>query len=119
MQFLALAHVDLGSGLWPVVLSRLTSVLIIAMLIIRTGVQWSLPARPAAVAMASGTAGTAAIICYLFASRQQLLSTATVLAALYPAVPVVLVLMLLRERLSAAQTGGLLAAAAAASLVAI
>jgi drug/metabolite transporter (DMT)-like permease len=44
---------------------------------------------------------------------------ATVLAALYPAIPVVLAITFLRERPSRAQTAGLGCAAAAIGLIAL
>lgn len=114
-----MARVDPGGGMWPVVLSKLSSVLLIALLIAGTGAPWRLTRLQTAVALASGTVGTAAIVCYLLATREQLLAVATVLTSLYPAIPVVLALIVLRERLSGWQTTGLLAAAAAASLVTV
>lgn len=119
VQFVAMARVDLGAGLWPLALSRVSSVVIIAVLIARTAAPWTLPRRPALIATVSGMVGTAGIVCYLLATRQQMLTTATVLAALYPAIPVVLGLTVLRERLGAAQSVGLVGAAAAACLLAL
>lgn len=54
-----------------------------------------------------------------FAAQHQLLAVATALAALYPAVPVLLALVFLRERLSRAQVAGLLGAGAAIALVSL
>jgi drug/metabolite transporter (DMT)-like permease len=119
VQFVAMARVDLGAGLWPLALSRVSSVVIIALLIARTAAPWTLPRRSGFIATVSGMVGTAGIICFLFATRQQMLTTATVLAALYPAIPVVLGLTVLRERLNLPQSAGLAGAGAAALLLAL
>jgi drug/metabolite transporter (DMT)-like permease len=117
VQFLAMSGVDLGAGMWPVVLSRVVSVLVIVLLVRATEVTWQLPRRASAIAMASGAVGSAAIVCFLLATRAELVSIATVLASLYPVVPVVLALFALRERVTVTQATGLVAAAAAVSLV--
>lgn len=79
---------------------------------------WQLLPRATALAIASGAIGTAAIVSYLLATSRQLLTITPVLASLYPAIPVMLALTVLRERLSARQLTGLIAAAATACLVA-
>ncbi|MEV2235445.1 EamA family transporter [Streptomyces phaeochromogenes] len=66
--------------------------------------------------------GTAAIVLYLEATTRQLMAVATVLSSLYPAVPVVLVvlaLVLLGERLNRRQVLGLVCAASAIGLIAL
>jgi drug/metabolite transporter (DMT)-like permease len=117
VQFIAMAQVGLTDGMWPLVLSRVASVVVIAVLVARTGVCWTMPRLPAAAAMASGVIGTAAIVSYLLATSRQLLTIPTVLASLYPAVPVLLAVTVLRERLSTRQIVGLVVAGAAIGLV--
>lgn len=119
VQFVALSRIPAEAGFWPVVLSRAVSVVAIAGLVAATRAPWRLPSRLLGPAAFAGACGSAAIVLYLLAAQQQLLAVATVLAALYPAVPVVLALVFLRERLSLAQVAGLLGAGAAIALVSL
>jgi drug/metabolite transporter (DMT)-like permease len=119
VQFVALSRIPAGAGFWPVVLSRAVSVLVIAVLVTATRSPWRLPVRLSAATAFAGVTGSAAIVLYLLAAQHQLLAVATVLAALYPAVPVLLALVFLRERLSRAQVAGLLGAGAAIALVSL
>ena len=118
VQYVAMARVPASAGWWPVAVSRAASVAAILALCAVLRPSMRLPAKGALVAGAGGVAGTAGIILYLLASHTQLLTVAVVLSALYPAVPVVLGLVLLRERLSAVQIIGLTCAAAAIALIA-
>ncbi len=119
VQFLAMAQVGTTSGLWPVVLSRVASVAVIAAVLRAYGAPWGLTGRPWVAAAAAGALGTLAIVLYLEAASQQLMAIATVLSALYPAVPVLLALMLLKERLNRRQATGLICAALAIGLIAL
>lgn len=119
VQFLAMAQVGRDSGLWPVVLSRVVSVAVIAVVLGSYGAGWRLTGRSWAATVAAGALGTLAIVLYLEATRQQLMAIATVLSALYPAIPVLLALMLLKERLNRRQTAGLVCAALAVGLIAL
>jgi len=64
-----------------------------------------------------GACATLALVAYLLATREQLLSIAVVLSSLYPAIPVLLGLTVLRERLNRAQLTGLAAAGVAIALL--
>jgi len=119
LQFLAMAQVDGDSGLWPVVLSRVVSVTVIACVLAPYGGRWTMPAGAWAAAVAAGMVGTAAIVLYLEATARQLMAVATVLSSLYPAVPVVLALLFLGERLNRRQGFGLVCAALAIGLIAL
>ena len=122
LQFLAMAQVDGESGLWPVVLSRAVSVVVIAVVLVPYGARWTMPTGAWAAAVAAGMVGTAAIVLCLEATTRQLMAVATVLSSLYPAVPVVLVvlaLVLLGERLNRRQVLGLVCAASAIGLIAL
>jgi len=119
VQFVALSRIPAEAGFWPVVFSRAVSVVAVAGLVTATGTPWRLPSRLFAPAVFAGVCGSAAIVLYLLAAQRQLLAVATVLAALYPAVPVLLALVFLRERLSRAQIAGLLGAGAAIALVSL
>ncbi|MEU9365327.1 EamA family transporter [Streptomyces avermitilis] len=119
LQFLAMAQVDGDSGLWPVALSRVVSVVVIVGVLVSYGARWTMPTAAGATAVAAGMAGTAAIVLYLEATAHQLMAVATVLSSLYPAVPVVLALLLLGERLNRRQVLGLMCAASAVALIAL
>jgi drug/metabolite transporter (DMT)-like permease len=119
VQFVALSRIPAEAGFWPVVVSRAVSVVAIAGLVAATRAPWRLPVRLLGPAAFAGACGSAAIVLYLIAAQHQLLAVATVLAALYPAVPVLLALVFLRERLSRAQVAGLLGAGAAIALVSL
>lgn len=119
LQFIAIARADSAAGLWPILAARLASVAAIGALARPTGTHLRLPARLVLPALGVGTLGTVALILYALATRTQLLAIAVVLAALYPAIPVLLGLTVLRERISGRQTIGLIAAGAAIALIAI
>ncbi|WP_247617189.1 EamA family transporter [Streptomyces sp. MK37H] len=119
LHFFALARIPASAGWWPVVVSRAVSVAVILALFPATGASLRLPRRAAAVAAVAGALGTLATILYLLATRQELLSVAVVLSALYPAVPVLLALTFLRERITRPQAVGLLGAGLAIGLIAL
>ncbi|MGW3992318.1 multidrug DMT transporter permease [Amycolatopsis sp. NPDC004772] len=116
VQFVALSRIPAEAGFWPVVFSRAVSVVAIAGLVAATRAPWRLPSRLCLPAAPAGVCGSAAIVLYLLAAQRQLPAVATVLAALYPVLPA---LVLLRERLSRAQLAGLLGAGAAIALVSL
>jgi drug/metabolite transporter (DMT)-like permease len=119
LQFLAMAQVGGDSGLWPVVLSRVVSVVVIAGVLAPYGGRWTMPRGAWAAAVIAGAVGTAAIVLYLEATTRQLMAVATVLSSLYPAVPVVLALLFLGERLNRRQGFGLMCAVLAIGLIAL
>ncbi|MGW1750419.1 EamA family transporter [Streptomyces sp. NPDC002092] len=79
--------------------------------------QLRLPGRLTAQALLVGAGAALGLVLYLLAAQRQLLAVAVVLASLYPALPVVLGLALLHERVTRRQTAGLLGAAAATVLL--
>jgi drug/metabolite transporter (DMT)-like permease len=70
-----------------------------------------------AQALLVGAGAALGLILYLLATRRQMLALAVVLASLYPALPVVLGIAVLRERVARRQAVGLLGAAAAIVLL--
>jgi drug/metabolite transporter (DMT)-like permease len=58
-----------------------------------------------------------ALVFYLLAVREQLVVIAVVLSSLYPAIPVLLGITLLRERLQPLQAAGLMGAAVAVAFL--
>lgn len=117
LQYVALAQAGPDSGLWPVVAGRAAAIVTIAPLVLARRPR--LPAPIALPAAATGAASAIALICYLLATRQQLVVIAVVLSSLYPAIPVLLGVTVLRERLSGRQLAGLGAASVAVLLLAL
>ncbi|MEV4253556.1 EamA family transporter [Spirillospora sp. NPDC049652] len=161
VQFIALARTGPDAGLWPLVASRVASVVAILPM---ASAMWREPGEPerqrvlasqpvwdlddsshghraakrkkkrgksgiigrvrmspgtAAGALGTGMLGTVAMTLYLLATREQLMTLAVVLTALYPVIPVVLGLGVLRERVGRAQLAGLGFAAAAIALISL
>lgn len=118
LQYTALAQASTDAGLWPIVAGRLAAVLALLPVLLlrrppRLGRHLSLGAA------AVGVAATLALLLYLLATRQQLMTVAVVLSSLYPVIPVVLGATLLHERIGRGQAVGLGAAAVAVTLVAV
>lgn len=121
VQYLALAQASPSSGIWPVAAGRVTAVAVVALVALRltprsdrtTGA-----ARHDLGGLLAGALAALALVCYLFATRTQFLAVAVVLSSLYPIVPVLLGITVLRERLRWTQTIGLACALAASVLIA-
>jgi drug/metabolite transporter (DMT)-like permease len=117
LQYIALARVDAGSGIWPVAVGRLAAVVTILVLARPSRCALRLSAPVALAAGANGGIAALALVFYLLATREQLVVVAVVLSSLYPVVPVLLGVTALRERLSWRQAAGLAGAAAAIGLL--
>jgi drug/metabolite transporter (DMT)-like permease len=118
VQYLALAQAAPDTGLWPVLAGRVTATLAVLPIAWRAGAASPKRARlPLVAATAVGWCATLALVAYLLATREALVSIAVVFSSLYPAVPVLLGLTVLHERLSRAQCAGLAAAAVAVTLL--
>ena len=112
LYFVFLARAGDDSGLWPLVISRVASA------------DRDRPARDAAAGgrahprprpghrVLAGACDALANMAFLLATREGLLSLASVLTALYPAVTVLLAVVVLREHTSRTQRVGLALAAA-------
>lgn len=110
VQYLALAQAE--AGLWAVVAGRVAAALVV-LPAVRGPVTAVVPAA------ACGAVAALALTCYLLATWQQLVTVAVVLSSLYPAIPVLLGITLLRERLTGAQISGLVCAGAAVGLLVV
>jgi drug/metabolite transporter (DMT)-like permease len=119
LYFVFLARAGRDSGLWPLFISRLAStVMIIPLAAVRRAFA-RVTGRTLAIAIVAGACDALANMFFLLASRQGLLSLASVLTSLYPAVTVLLAIVLLREHVSRVQLGGLMLAAASVVLITI
>lgn len=117
LYFVFLARAGDHSGMWPLLISRLVSAVLIMPIALRRRAVQRLGGQVLALALAAGALDASANLAFLLASRHGLLSIAAVLTSLYPAVTVLLAIGLLRERPSTVQQFGLLAAAVAIVLI--
>ena len=116
--FVALDQAPDDSGLWPLVGSRITGLLIVGSVVLRRR-----PARPTGQvtrqAMGSGVLDMVANTLFLLATREGLLVLASVVTGLYPVAVVVLAWLVLRERLGTAQLTGVVMALGGTALIAL
>lgn len=117
--FIFLARAGNDSGIWPLVISRIASAVAIVPIAWRRGAFAPIRGRMLALTMAAGVFDASANMFFLLASRRGLLSLASVLTSLYPAVTVVLAVTLLNEHTSKLQRVGLALAAAAIVLITV
>lgn len=117
--FIALGETTSASGIWPLVASRVVSVVIIGVIAVssRTSVRgYGTVWRLAALA---GILDMSANFIYLLAVRRGLLSIVVVVVALYPVSTVLLAFGLDKERVSRSQAVGMLMAVGALVLVSV
>lgn len=117
LYFVFLARADSDSGLWPLVISRLTSAVLIVPLAWRMRAFAPIRGRTLGLVLIAGTLDALANMFFLLASRHGLLSLASVITSLYPAATVVLAVLVLREHTGRTQRVGLALAAAAIVLI--
>jgi uncharacterized membrane protein len=117
--FIFLARAGDDSGLWPLVVSRIASALLIVPLARQRGAIARIHGRMLTITLAAGAFDALANMFFLLATRHGLLSLASVLTSLYPAVTVILAVGLLHEHTSRVQRVGLGLAAAAIVLITI
>lgn len=119
LYFVFLARAGGGSGLWPLLVSRITSAVVILPLALGRRSFVRVRGRTLQWALLAGTADALANMFFLLATHTGLLSLASVLTSLYPAVTVLLAVLLLHEHTSRVQRAGLALAAAAVVLITI
>jgi len=116
--FATIAQVPESAGHWPVALSMAVGALVTALIATVLRESW----RPTRLfdwtAALGGVLGASAVVFFLEAAQRGLLSVASVLSALYPAVTVVLAVLFLRERIHRTQAIGLVLTGVAVALVA-
>lgn len=115
--FLALARTGSAAGMWPLVVSRLVSVVLFGTVAIAGRKSIRMPARMAALAIVCGVIDMLANALYLLAARQGPLSIVVTLSSLYPASTVLLARVVLGERLNLWQISGVGCALAAIVLI--
>jgi drug/metabolite transporter (DMT)-like permease len=120
LYFVFLARAGHDSGLWPLVISRVASALAIVPLAARMrGIVRITVPRTLTITLLAGACDALANMFFLLASRAGLLSLASVLTSLYPAMTVLLAVLVLREHTSRTQRIGLALAAASVVLITV
>ncbi len=116
--FIAISRTSHGSGLWPLVSARLSTILIVVFMAIlrRRSLR---PEGGLPIILLSGVLDMGANIAFLMAARTGMLSTVTVVCSLYPGPTVLLACLVLRERLTAARVAGLALALAGVAFLSV
>ena len=116
--FVLLHQVQSGTGLWPLLASRVAAAAVVLAAAVVAG-QVRLPAGvPLRLALLAGVLDVVANTAFLFAVQGGLLSLVSVITALYPAATVVLAAVVLGERTARVQQVGMVLAAASVALIA-
>lgn len=119
MLFVCYSRTGDGSGLWPLLAARTTSLPLLLLAFAVRRPHWSMPAVAAWLAVAVGILATTANASYLAATRRGLLSVVAVVASMYPASTVLLATVLDGERLRRPQLVGIVLVVAALILVTV
>lgn len=116
--FVCLERADGDSGMWPLLVMRIVSVPMLAVLLLRrrSGERGG-DRRSLVLSLVAGTFDMGANVLYLLAVREGMLSLVAVVASLYPAATVALAAGVDDERVSRPQAIGLVVAAAALVMV--
>lgn len=118
--FVVLAETGDGTGLWPLLVMRATSVTLLGSAALLTGRPLSPGGlAPMKVIAATGILDVSANALFVLASQEGLLSLVAVLSSLYPAFTVVLARIVLAERLGRMQMVGMAMAGAGILLIAV
>ncbi len=119
LQYTAMGHVSAESGVWPLVANRTVSIMLVVAYGRTVGRRLHIPAGYLWSALWIGAAASGSLALYALSTRYSMLSISVVLSSLYPVIPTVLAVWLLRERLVPIQLVGLMSAAAAVVLITV
>jgi drug/metabolite transporter (DMT)-like permease len=117
--FIAISRAGKASGLWPVVISRSTSLTLVGACLLAGRKKPKLAKGSLGVTLAAGLSDMGANIFFLFASRSGLLSLVSVVSSLYPAPTVLLGRVVLHERIPPARLAGIILAIAGVVLISL
>lgn len=117
-QLFALSRIASHEPATPMLIGQIVSLVPLFFLLYNRSGRW-LPRGGATLSKAALVGGLAALamVSYLYATREADLAPVMIAVALYPALPVVLALVVLKERLSKPQLGGLAIAAIVLPLI--
>lgn len=118
LLFAAMGQVPESAGFWPLAVAQTVGVVCVALTATALGGRW-IPDHPSqAWGVVAGLLATAAVVAFLLATQTGLLTVASVVTSLYPAITIMLAAALLREHIHRAQAAGLALCAVAVALVA-
>jgi len=117
LDFVFIHAAPADSGLWPLAFARVAAVVLVFAAATGAGELHLPTGGPMKLAVLAGLADTVANIAMLLALRGSDLSLASVLISLFPAVTVVLAIVLLRERVHGGQLVGMVAAVVAVAMI--
>ena len=107
LLFAALGQVPEGAGYWPVLVAQLVSLVAVVTASLLLGGDPRPRVRGHWLGLVAGLTAATAVVGFVLARQQGLLSVSAVLTSLYPAATVLLAVVLLHERLHRVQTLGL------------
>jgi drug/metabolite transporter (DMT)-like permease len=119
LYFITLNRAGPGSGLWPVLVAQLVSLVIVVGIGAATRELRLPPAGARWPATLTGTVGVAGTTLFFIASHKGLLAVTAVITALYPGGTILLARALLGERLTWVRLVGLGLAGASVALIAV
>ena len=119
LAFIFVHQIEAGTGLWPLVASRGVASVIVIAVAIATRQHGLLPRGIVGIAVIIAVLDVTANVTMLYAFQGGLLSLVSVLIALYPAVTVLLAVLVLKERVGRLQVAGMGLALAAIAAIAI
>lgn len=117
--FIALAQISAGAGLLPLAVNQLVGGILTMVAAMSLGQPWRPCRGVLGWASGSGVLGAAGTLAFLVATGATGLGIAGVLAALYPAVTVLLAVGVLGERIGAGQRTGIAICTLAAAILAL
>jgi drug/metabolite transporter (DMT)-like permease len=118
LLFVAMGQVPEEAGFAPLAVAQAVGIVCVAATASVLGARW-VPHHPSqAWGVAAGLLSTVAVVAFLLATQAGLLTIASVVTSLYPAITIALAAVLLRERIHAAQAVGLVLCGVAVGLVA-
>ncbi|MFC5931341.1 EamA family transporter [Cryobacterium melibiosiphilum] len=119
LAFIFVHQIEAGTGLWPLVASRGVASVIVIAVAVATRQHGLLPRGIVGIAVIIALLDVTANVTMLYAFQGGLLSLVSVLIALYPAVTVLLAVLVLKERVGRLQVAGMGLALAAIAAIAI
>jgi drug/metabolite transporter (DMT)-like permease len=115
--FFAVSRTAPGSGLWPLVAARVSTIALVVLTAAATGRKLRPDQGSIGAVIAAGALDMGANVAFLLASRIGMVSVAAAVAALYPGPTVLLARIVLHERLTALRIAGLVLALAGVALI--